>query len=258
MTIGTHIRWRTALAALLAVAAVGCSNQDKSKTKLRRLEGVANKIDLQTNEVSMTVTREDGSTQELTGVVDGDTDIQINGRAQKLSDVHEGDRVVAYVRKGNAEGKYVVTRVEVERPQSADWKASEAGAGARPGASGQPPAVSTVTPKPPTNGGTKPVADADAEGGTEDPFFTPEGQDEEDLRIATEDAIYGQIRVRMEEAIEKRKDLLKAGTEPSDPSVRVLEGLIMRARDLLIKHDELVEDVDPPIVLRAPQPPPGQ
>ncbi|MFQ5429973.1 MAG: hypothetical protein ACE5E1_06650 [Phycisphaerae bacterium] len=72
-------------------------------------------------------------------------------------------------------------------------------------------------------------------------------------RQAKTDLIYATIRVRMEEMIEQRKELLASGTPPSDERVRKLEGSIMRARGLLIENGETVEDVDPPIVLPAPK-----
>ncbi len=77
--------------------------------------------------------------------------------------------------------------------------------------------------------------------------------DSGDLRAQTTDVIYAQIRIRMQEAIEKRATLLKGGKPGSDPEVRKQEGIIMRARDLLTEAGEVVDPVDPPIV----QAPPG-
>ncbi len=71
---------------------------------------------------------------------------------------------------------------------------------------------------------------------------------------AVSGTLYGQIRVQMEEAIEKRKDLLKAGKPASDLAIRGLEAKVMKARGLLLEHDELVEDVQPPIVERVTPP----
>jgi hypothetical protein len=86
----------------------------------------------------------------------------------------------------------------------------------------------------------KPVQQASVQGNTEDPV--------EKRRRETEDAVYALIRVKMEEALMKRKELLDAGTDPADPEVRRLEGQIMKARGYLIEAGEEVEPVDPPIV----------
>ena len=73
--------------AIAAAATAGCSNKEKSSVKVRRVEGVAKDINLQTGEVSMTVVREDGKENELKGRTDDTTEISINGRVQALSDV---------------------------------------------------------------------------------------------------------------------------------------------------------------------------
>lgn len=77
---------------------------------------------------------------------------------------------------------------------------------------------------------------------------------DDERREQAANLIYAQIRVKMEEAIDERSKLLKAGTDPADPKVRELEGRIMRARDLLTQNGEVVEEVDPPIVQKAPTP----
>ncbi|MBN2563084.1 MAG: DUF3857 domain-containing protein [Phycisphaerae bacterium] len=69
----------------------------------------------------------------------------------------------------------------------------------------------------------------------------------EETRTRTTDLIYARIRIEMEKAITKRAALLKAGTAPSDPQIRKLEGIILRARDLLAQAGEVVADVEPPI-----------
>ncbi|OWY73075.1 hypothetical protein B7486_01640 [cyanobacterium TDX16] len=65
--------------------------------------------------------------------------------------------------------------------------------------------------------------------------------------------IYATIRIKMEDMIEKRAELLNSGRPPSDVEVRQLEGSIMRARDLLQEAGEIVEDVVPPIVQVNPR-----
>ncbi|HKQ48388.1 MAG TPA: hypothetical protein VJZ71_09995 [Phycisphaerae bacterium] len=84
---------------------------------------------------------------------------------------------------------------------------------------------------------------------TEDDF-----ESEASRRKQTESMIYATIRIKMEEAIEKRASLLSSGKAPSDEEVRSLEGTIMRARELLEENGEVVEPVDPPIVQSVPNP----
>jgi hypothetical protein len=97
------------------------------------------------------------------------------------------------------------------------------------------------------------------------PAFTPPDQpgtgtptaSDEERRAQAENMIYATIRLKMEEAIAKRADLLKNGVSRSDEQVRSLEGTIMRARDLLTEAGEIVEEVDPPIVESQPKQPPA-
>jgi hypothetical protein len=72
-------------------------------------------------------------------------------------------------------------------------------------------------------------------------------------RRQAEDMIYATIRIKMEEMIERRSDLLKEGRDPTDVEIRQLEGSIMKARNLLMEAGEIVEDLQPPIVLTAPR-----
>ena len=67
-------------------------------------------------------------------------------------------------------------------------------------------------------------------------------------RAETENLIYAQIRIKMEEMIDQRAVLLHAGKSPSDVQIRQLEGSIMKARELLTENGEIVDEVEPPIV----------
>lgn len=78
-------------------------------------------------------------------------------------------------------------------------------------------------------------------------------EDDATKRAQAENMIYATIRIKMEDMIEKRAELLKSGKAPSDVEVRQLEGSIMRARDLLQEAGEIVEDVEPPIVEVRPR-----
>lgn len=72
-------------------------------------------------------------------------------------------------------------------------------------------------------------------------------------RAAAENMIYATIRIKMEDMIEQRAKMLKSGKDPSDVEVRRLEDSIMRARELLEENGEVVEPVDPPIVVSVPK-----
>mgnify|MGYP001615431642 FL=1 len=100
-----------------------------------------------------------------------------------------------------------------------------------------PPKTSTVSTAPPKQSETT---------------AQPAAATDDQKRAQAEDLIYAQIRVKMEEAIQKRAGLLQSGRAPSDTEVRQLEGVIMRARQLLTEAGEVVEDVQPPIVQSAP------
>lgn len=78
-------------------------------------------------------------------------------------------------------------------------------------------------------------------------------EDDAARRAQAENMIYATIRIKMEDMIEKRAELLNSGRPPSDVEVRQLEGSIMRARDLLQEAGEIVEDVVPPIVQVNPR-----
>lgn len=224
---------------LFAVWTTGCSDQGRSKNKLKQFEGTANSIDLQSKEVSMTVVREDGSEHDLKGIIRDDTEVWINGRQRSLEDVKKGDKVRAFVLKDKSEGKYVVVKVEVDRPISKNASADGADV---PDESGASPAVMLAKSPDPSvetaatpDRSTMPVSDQ------------PPKRDSIRDREHAEDMIYGQIRLRMEIALEKRKDLLASGAGRADPQVRDLERQIGKARELLIEHGEIVGEFEPPM-----------
>jgi len=80
------------------------------------------------------------------------------------------------------------------------------------------------------------------------PSLAPSEEELARRREQASDLVYALIRVRMEEAIIHRKELLEAGRPRSDVKVRRLEGVIMNARQYLVNDGEVVEAVDPPIV----------
>jgi hypothetical protein len=121
------LTWCAVLGVLIGLA--GCSDKSKKPKKIKTIPGVVKKIDLKANYVAMGFTDPEGKERTLEGVVKEDTDVLINGRAAKLEDVHEGDKVsVSGYKEGKDDDlKRVVTRVEVTRAASADWKSTASG-----------------------------------------------------------------------------------------------------------------------------------
>jgi Cu/Ag efflux protein CusF len=120
--------------AVFAVLLVGCTDKSKKPKKIKTLPGVVKKIDLKANYVAMNFTDPEGKERTLEGVLKEDTDVLINGRAAKLEEVHEGDKVsVSGYREGkDDELRRVVTRVEVTRAASADWKSTASAGSPKP------------------------------------------------------------------------------------------------------------------------------
>ena len=240
----TLVHKRSLLMPLVMLAAwnIGCTDSG-SRKKTKSFEGVANSINLQTKEVSITVVREDGSEHELEGIVRDDTEVWINGRQQALKDVNKGDKVRAYVIKGESDGKYIVVKVEVDRPLS--WKKPVDDGGDTSGESESTPSV-TVASSNDTEAVPKPaVSDPPPEIVNPQPFQSRSNTIRS--REDAEDMIYGQIRLRMELAMEERTDLLASGAGRIDPQVKNLERQIAKARELLIDHGEIVGEVEPPL-----------
>lgn len=102
----------------------GCSEQGEDKRESKKLEGIAEKIDLQTKVVSMRYVDKKGKERTVEGTFCDDTVVFINDRQESLEHVKPGDKVVVY---GHREGKgqdqkLIATRVIVTRPEGADWK----------------------------------------------------------------------------------------------------------------------------------------
>ena len=117
----------TTFAVLLAaIFLTGCSDSGKKEKKIKTKDGVVTKIDVKSNSVAMSFVDKDGKDRELKGSVRDDTEIIINGRAAKLDDVREGDKVAVsgYKEGKDDEMKLVATKVEVKRAQESDWKST--------------------------------------------------------------------------------------------------------------------------------------
>jgi hypothetical protein len=129
---------------VMALLHTGCSDRKAGKPKIKRIEGVAEKIDLQNNSVSMRFTASDGKERVLEGTVREGTNVKINGRDEKLEHVRPGDKViVSGYREGEGDQvKLIATMVEVIRPEGADWKSTGQ---ATSKASENKPAPATIT-----------------------------------------------------------------------------------------------------------------
>ncbi|QOJ03417.1 MAG: hypothetical protein HRU71_07950 [Planctomycetia bacterium] len=127
------------LTAVLGIA--GCSDKEKKSPKVRKIEGIAKHIDLKNNDVSMVFKDDRGVERELRGTIRENTEVVINGRAQKLEDIRENDRIIVtgYKDGSGDSAQLVATMIEVIRPQETDWKKAPAqSAAGTPAASTQP------------------------------------------------------------------------------------------------------------------------
>ncbi|MFH1418750.1 MAG: hypothetical protein ABII12_10770 [Planctomycetota bacterium] len=122
---------------LVAVAAVsgGCSDRGDKKQKIRKLEGIADKIDLANNDVSMRVVNKRGKEDIISGTLREDTVVIINGRDESIENIKPGDKVVVFgYREGEGDAqKLVATKVVVTRPTETDWKSTGKKLGAEDG-----------------------------------------------------------------------------------------------------------------------------
>lgn len=112
------------LVLLAGTAITGCSDGGDKPPKMRRLEGIAKRIDLRGGVVSMLWKNDKGKEIELQGTVKADAEITINGRVHKLEDLREGDAVVVtgFRDKSGDVEKLIATKIEVSRPQELEWK----------------------------------------------------------------------------------------------------------------------------------------
>ena len=112
------------LVLLAGTAVTGCSDGGDKPPKMRRLEGIAKRIDLRGGVVSMLWKNDKGKEIELQGTVKADAEITINGRVHKLEDLREGDAVVVtgFRDKSGDVEKLIATKIEVSRPQELEWK----------------------------------------------------------------------------------------------------------------------------------------
>ncbi len=121
---------RTVGAACLGLAIVclmnltGCSERGEEERKTRKLEGIADRIDLENNRVSMRFIDKKGNERVIEGTFREDTIVLINDRQESLEHVKSGDKVVVFGhREGEGQNQQLIaTKVIVTRPEGTDWK----------------------------------------------------------------------------------------------------------------------------------------
>lgn len=128
------------VAVLAGGLLAGCSSGENKPQKIRKLEGIAKKIDQKAGVVSMLWKNDKGEERILEGTIKEGAEIWINGRAAKLDDIRIGDKVVVfgYREKTGGEEKLVATRVEANRPDEMDWKPVGKAATTQPANHGAP------------------------------------------------------------------------------------------------------------------------
>jgi len=239
---------RGLFAAMIAISFAGCTDKGASAPKGKTRPGVVTKIDLQTRNVAMKIKTDDGVEQEHSGTISDDTEILINGRGAKLADVRIGEKVDVTVQKSKTEdGKFDIKKVEITRASDSDWKSTNTAT--QPVLTSSPPVTPPPT-TPPANANTPPTTPRTQADPTTPNPVPDEGMasnDQEAQKQDLTDLIYAQIRVRMEEALARRSNLLKNGTPQSDPQVAEFERQIIRARSFLSERGELLDDVAPPL-----------
>ncbi len=237
------------LATGAMLASAGCRDESKQRRKVVARKGVAAGIDLANNRVSMKIRLEKtGEEIEYDGQITPETEVWINGVRKGLADVVPGDEieVEAYRSGEGLDQKFVVTRVAVTRPQ--DWKSTQPPGTTRPAA---PPdraeALASPVPALPRPATTQPVRTAESP-----PPSAPAPEDVQRQRERLMTEIYTNIRERMDQALDARAELLRAGRPQTDPEVQNYERVIRRARNLLIEIGENVTPVDPPLLDEVP------
>lgn len=253
MTINAKTVLGLLAAFMLMVPLGGCSDKGEKGPKGKTLPATVMKIDQQTRNVTIKIKTDDGGEREESGTVGDDTEILINGRGAKLADVQVGEEVSVTVQKSPTEdGKYLVKKVVIERAAENDFKPTSE---ITPSA---PPANSEIKPSAPPSATEAKPTEPRAQLDPTQPVPVPTDTGEEDPEARKQDLmdlIYAQIRVRMEEALVRRAELLKNGTPQTDASVADFERQIIRARTLLTERGEILEDVSPPLAgVPAPSP----
>lgn len=233
------VKW---LGCVLAVAVLsGCRSETQPRNKPFSAKGTVTKIDLAANRVSMkTLLEKSGKEAEIEGEITQQTEVTIGGKKAQLSDVEINDQVQveAYQTGAKDEKRFVVTRVEISRPEG--WKSTKTAI-----ASTSPPPLPAQPAKTPADAPPQPTSPAPTTPPTTPPPAT-EAQKEQKRAEAT-NQVYAMIRERMQEAVQKRSALLKAGRPQNDEEVLNHEKIIRNARALLMEIGENLPPVDPPL-----------
>ncbi|HVP12148.1 MAG TPA: hypothetical protein VMV94_13300 [Phycisphaerae bacterium] len=113
------------------------------------------------------------------------------------------------------------------------------------------PKPSAQATPPPAPAKTTPAIQKTTENQAKTPTDAPAAST--DKRAQIEDIIYADMRVKMEQMIAQRAQLMKSGKDSSDPEVAKLEASILRAKKFLTDAGEVVGPIEPPI--KEPTPP---
>ena len=224
-----------------ALLVAGCQSEGKSRKKPGSAKGFVTKTDLANNKVSMKVKKErDGSEVEITGSLTPETEVFINGLKRTPAEVELNDEIrVEYERTGDGvEMQFTVLRVDVSRPVG--WKSTRT-----------EPEIKVLPPQPeaPTKADRTFIAPPTAASTPPTAISPPQQPAAVNAPKAEEmtNQIYAEIRKRLDEAVAQRADMLKQGKPANDPEVQHREGIIRKARTLLMERGENVEPIVPPL-----------
>jgi hypothetical protein len=107
------------LAALLLAGLVGCNNH-RTEPRHRTIEGIADSINMDTNQVAMRWYNPRKQAEEIVaGTVTDQTEILINGKVARLTDIRVGEwvKVTGRIMPSPNGDVYVATRIELTRDE---------------------------------------------------------------------------------------------------------------------------------------------
>jgi hypothetical protein len=127
-----HLSVAAMIVAAMSVTMVGCGSKEKKSKKPASREGTVREVNKATREVAMnTFVKSLNKDTVLSGTLEANAEIYIDGKIASLDDVQIGDRVVAEgVKKGD---KFIVTRATITRRPAGEAVAIE-----KPAATTQP------------------------------------------------------------------------------------------------------------------------
>lgn len=119
--------------SLCAVLAAGCSRDQPKKKYHGPIDGTAEAVNPQTNEVSMKLVHPGyGVTVTRSGYVNEKTQVEVNGVTARVEDIRPGDpvRVTGYYEGADNKSRFIVTRISVRQANEQWIKVGEGAASA--------------------------------------------------------------------------------------------------------------------------------